>query len=138
MAQHSFVLTRRVGRAPELTERALPVVVSGEHAGLAFVAPFERRTMVGPWGRGLQERRATAELRTGPRSTERVIVELAPWAHTAVELRVRPDARRPERWNRRRQSRYFDGAHEAIDALARELRRVTPAPAVHHPAIRIA
>ena len=40
----------------------------------------------------------------------------------------------PDRWGGRRQLRYFDGAHEAIDALARALEHEVPAsPVAHHP-----
>ncbi|MGZ4691625.1 MAG: hypothetical protein ACXVKA_09830 [Acidimicrobiia bacterium] len=138
MSMHTFVLARRVGRAPGLAERALPELVSGEYAGLSFRGPFERRTVVGPWGSGPAEREAQADLRTGRRSRERVAVALGPWAHHAVELRIRPANRRPDRWSGRRQLRYFDHAHEAIDELARALERATPAPVASRPITRTA
>ena len=89
MAQHSFVLSRRVRRAPEVAERALLALPPGDYAGL---------------------------------------IVLTAWARDAAEIRVRPLSRRPERWSGRRQLRYFDRAHEAIDALARILEHQTPAP----------
>jgi hypothetical protein len=126
MTQHTFVLSRRVGREPGLAERALAGLTDGDYAGLTLVGPFERRTIVGLWGSGPVEREAPADLRTGRRSPERVEVELAPWARHAVELRVRPAGRRPERWTSRRQSRFFEHAHRAIDELARALEHATP------------
>jgi hypothetical protein len=127
MSQHTFVLSRRVGRVPSQVERALPALADVPHAGLCFSGPFERWALIGPWGSGPAERRAGARLRTG-RSTEAVEVELGPWDRGAVELRLRPEANRPERWSRRRQQRYFVAAHEAVDALARAIERATPAP----------
>jgi hypothetical protein len=138
MSQHTFVLTRRVGRAPELVERALPRLPPGVPAGLTFLGLFERRSIVGPWGSGPAERTAPAQLWTGRRSPERVVVELGPWARDVVELRVRPTAARPERWRGRRQRRYFDRGHEAIDGLARALERETLAPTARRPVTRTA
>lgn len=138
MAQHTFVLSRRVGRPQPAAESALPIVVAYHHGGLRFVGQFERRALVGPWGSGPPERQAHAELRTGRHSVERVEVELGPWARHAVELRLRPVARRPERWSGRRQTRYFDRAHEAIDELARALEAATPAPPTRLPVTRSA
>jgi hypothetical protein len=123
---HTFVLSRRVGRPLVLAERTLVGLPSGEYDGLTLLGFFERRTMVGPWGSGPPERDAPADLRVG-RRTERVMVELGPWSQDAVELRVRPCTRRPQRWRGRRQARYFAAAHAAIDALARTLEHETPA-----------
>ncbi len=137
MSQHTFVLTRRVGRAPTLAERTLPDLLPGDYCGLRFTGPFERRTIVGPWGSGPAERQAPAELRTG-RRCEKVAVELGVWARDAVELRVRPTVRRPERWSSRRQMRYFNHAHDAIDELARALAHGTPTAPVSLPVTRTA
>ena len=126
MTHHTFVLSRRVGREPGLAERALAGLTDGSYAGLTLAGPFERRTIVGAWDSGPVEREAPADLRTGRRSPERVEVELAPWARHAVEIRVRPAGRRPERWTPGRQHRYFQHAHEAIDELARALEHATP------------
>jgi hypothetical protein len=128
MSQHSFVLSRRVRRDPEQAERALPGLAPGDYAGLRLLSSFERRSITGPWGSGAPDRQAAAELTIAPRRSERVEVELAAWARDAVEIRVRPVSRRPERWSGRRQTRYFERAHEAVDALARALERDTPAP----------
>ena len=138
MSEHTFVLARRVGRAPELADRALPELTDGCYAGLRFVGPFERRSIVGPWGSGPCEREARATLDTGRFSPESVAVEVGPWARHAVELRVRPATRHPDRWTGRRQLRYFDQAHEAIDELARALEAVTPAPIAARPITRTA
>ncbi len=111
----------------------MPQLYQHDHAGLTVVGPFERRTIVGPWGSGPTEREAPGRLRTGRRTPERVAVEVAPWARDAVEIRVRPAGLRPDRWTGRRQLRYFDHAHEAIDELARALTLATPEVPVHHP-----
>ena len=132
MSQHSFVLSRRVRRAPEQAERALGGLAPGEYAGLRLLSPFERRAITGPWGTGPPDRQAAAELQIAPRRSERVEVELAPWARDALEIRVRPLGRRPERWSGRRQTRYFDRAHEAVDALVRAIERDVPAPMERH------
>ncbi len=126
MSQHTFVLSRRVGRAPGLAERVLPSLTEAPYAGLSFVGPFERRTIVGPWGSGPAEREAQAHLTTGRLAPELVSVEVGPWARDAVELRLRPVALQPDRWSGRRQVRYFDHAHAAIDELAHALEIATP------------
>jgi len=138
MSQHTFVLCRRVGRPLTLAECALTTMPADCYGGLTFVGPFERRAMTGPWGSGPAEREAPAELRTGRRSAERVVVELGPWAHDASELRVRPASRRLVRWGGRRQMRYFDRAREAIDALARALEHEVPATPKRLPETRTA
>jgi hypothetical protein len=65
-------------------------------------------------------------------------VELGPWALDAIELRLRPLARRPDRWTGRRQLRFFDHAHAAIDELARAIEAATPAAAAARPVTRSA
>jgi hypothetical protein len=138
MMQHTFVLSRRVGRDPRQVERALPELTFACHGGLTFTGPFERWALIGPWGSGPAERRAHAQLRTGGRRTEAVEVELGPWDRTAVEVRLRPLAARPERWSHRRQARYFEAAHAAVDALSRAIEQATPAPSAALPATRTA
>src|SRR5207344_1845172 len=66
MSQHSFVLSRRVRRAPEAVERTLLGLAPGDYAGLTLLSPFERRAITGPWGTGPPDRQAAAELMTGP------------------------------------------------------------------------
>lgn len=132
MSQHSFVLSRRVRRAPDLAERTLLGLAPGDYDGLTLLSPFERRSITGPWGTGPPDRQAEAELTVGPRRTERVELELGAWACDAAEIRVRPVSRRPERWSGRRQLRYFDRGHEAIDALVRTLEHNAPAAVERH------
>ncbi len=134
---HTLVLSRRVGRPLAGAERTLIGLAPGEHDGLRLLGLFERRTMIGPWGSGPPERNAPADLRVG-RRTERVMVELGPWSHDAVELRVRPRTRRAQRWRGRRKARYFDAAHAAIDALARTIEHETPAVPAQIPETRTA
>jgi hypothetical protein len=138
LLQHTFVLSRRVGRAPAPVDRALPALTLACHRGLTFTGPFEHWELIGPWGSGPAERRAHAQLRTGRRTVEPVEVELGPWDRSAVEVRLRPLARRPERWGRRRQERYFDGAHAAVDALTRAIEQTTPSPTTAMPVRRSA
>jgi hypothetical protein len=137
MTQHSFVLSRRVRRAPDQAERALNGLAAGEYGGLRLLSPFERRAITGPWGSGPPDRQAPAVLTVAARRSERVEVELGAWARDVVELRLRPRSRRPERWTGRRQTRYFDRAHAAVDALARALEQQAPEPA-HLPMTRTA
>ncbi len=138
MSQHTFVLSRRVGRPLHLVERALTGMPSGDYSGLTFAGPFERRAIVGPWGSGPPEREAVAILRTGRRATARVVVELGPWARDVSELRIRPAAHHPDWWRGRRQTHYFDAAHDAIDTLAGVLEREVPATPARRPITRIA
>jgi hypothetical protein len=134
---YTLVLSRRVGRPLAGAERTLVALAPGEYDGLTLLGLFERRTMVGPWGSGPPERDAPADLRVG-RRTERVMVELGPWSHDAVELRVRPCTRRVQRWRGRRRARYFAAAHAAIDVLARTIEHETPPVSVRLPETRTA
>ncbi len=60
--------------------------------------------------------RATARLFSqGSRAVARVELEVAAWSTNTSELTVRPIARHPERWGRRRLRRYFALAHEGAD-----------------------
>jgi hypothetical protein len=129
MTQHTFVLSRRINRVPGAVERALPALTGEVHAGLTFRGTFEHHALIGPWGSAPSERRAAAALRTTPSRVEEIDVELAPWSRRETELRLRPSTHRPDRWSARRQLRYFERAHEAIDALARAIERETPASA---------
>ena len=49
------------------------------------------------------------------RAVARVELEVAAWSGEATELTLRPIARHPERWGRRRLRRYFALAHESAD-----------------------
>ena len=51
----------------------------------------------------------------GSHAIARVELEVAAWSDSASELTVRPIARRPERWGRRRLRRYFALAHDSAD-----------------------
>jgi hypothetical protein len=60
--------------------------------------------------------RATARLfAQGSRAVARVELEVAAWSESTSELTVRPIARHPERWGRRRLRRYFALAHDGAD-----------------------
>lgn len=49
----------------------------------------------------------------------RVEVEMGAWSNDATVLVLRPVSRHPERWSGRRANRYFELAHQGVDALAR-------------------
>jgi hypothetical protein len=121
----TFVLSRRLGRPPDRVASALPVLVEEPSAGLTFVTPFVRRVS-GAFHPG--ERTATAFLRAG-RRCERIELEVGPWSEAATEIRLRPDARRPERWSGRRAQRYFRHAHDTADDLVTRLELLVPATA---------
>jgi len=55
------------------------------------------------------------------RLVARVEVTVDGWSTDATRLRLRPVARHPERWSRRRLRRYFLLAGHAADAAARQL-----------------
>ena len=49
----------------------------------------------------------------------RVEVEVGAWSSDATVLMLRPVSRHPQRWSGRRATRYFELAHEGVDAIAR-------------------
>lgn len=55
-----------------------------------------------------------------------VEISLAGWSDRAIELSLRPTARRPGQWGARRLNRYFRLAHLAADQLAATLRCPDP------------
>jgi hypothetical protein len=69
------------------------------------------------------EWRTTACLYQGRnRPVARLQLTVAAWSHDASELSLRPVAKHPERWGRRRTQRYFTLAHEAADKVSSHLR----------------
>jgi hypothetical protein len=76
--------------------------------------------------------RATGRLfAQGSRAVARVELEVAAWSTDASELTVRPVARHPERWGRRRLRRYFALAHEGADRGLEILTGDAPAGPAH-------
>jgi hypothetical protein len=72
--------------------------------------------------------RATGRLfDRGPRAVARIELEVAAWSTDASELTIRPVARHPERWSRRRLRRYFALAHESADRGLQILANHAPA-----------
>ena len=55
----------------------------------------------------------------GGQRVARVEVEMGAWSSDATVLVLRPVSRHPQRWSGRRASRYFELAHQGVDALAR-------------------
>jgi hypothetical protein len=55
------------------------------------------------------------------RLVARVEITVDGWSTDATRLQLRPVARHPERWSPRRLRRYFQLAHLAADAAARQL-----------------
>jgi hypothetical protein len=51
----------------------------------------------------------------------RVDVEVNAWSRASIEVRMRPVSRRVAAWGSRRQRRYFQLAHRAIDNLVRTI-----------------
>jgi hypothetical protein len=60
----------------------------------------------------------TLQTRRGQR-VARVEVEMGAWSDDATVLVLRPVSRNPQRWGGRRVNRYFELAHQGVDALAR-------------------
>lgn len=122
----TFVLERRINQP-------LPLVNLAVSTG----GPFVRGTAVplGPNAKlHVDERlrrtlgsydlawRADARLLSGRRRLiARIEVTVDGWSTDATRLQLRPVARHPERWSRRRLRNYFQLAHLAADHAAREL-----------------
>jgi hypothetical protein len=119
------VVARRVNLAPAVLQ---PLLDAAEVDGLVLDAPFAvHDTWPAPsW-------RATGRL-SGPRT--RIVIDVEPWTDTACQLRLRPVSRRVERWTGRRQRRFFDAAHAAVDDLLHGWLGAAPRPpaqgSVHH------
>jgi hypothetical protein len=126
----SFVLQRRVNmplasvqrgladRAPLVAARRLELGAAGSvvlREPLRPVAPFSRHQPLPTWSG-----RATALSPRGSRVAN-VDIEVSMWSPDATCIILRPDARNPERWSRRRVRRYFMLAHATIDAVGRAL-----------------
>jgi hypothetical protein len=116
----SFVVSRRVNRPLPAVQSVLFDPSSfrpgdtygvGTEGALTIDTPF-RLIVAYPspsW-------RATARLfARGSRAVARVELEVSAWSADASELTVRPVARHPERWSRRRLRRYFALAHDGAD-----------------------
>jgi hypothetical protein len=116
----SFVVSRRINRPlpavqavlfDETAFRTGDTYGVGSDGALTIDTPFRLASSypTPSW-------RATGRLfAQGSRAIARVELEVAAWSNTASELTVRPIARRPERWGRRRLRRYFALAHDSAD-----------------------
>src|SRR5438270_3383419 len=116
----TFVVSRRINRPLAAVQSVLfdpgsfrpgDTYGVGTDGALTIDAPF-RLSVSYPapsW-------RATGRLfARGPRAVARIELEVAAWSTDASELTVRPVARHPDRWSRRRLRRYFALAHETAD-----------------------
>jgi hypothetical protein len=132
----SFVVSRRINRPLPAVQSVLFDPSSfrpgdtygvGTEGALTIDTPF-REILSYPapsW-------RATARLfARGSRAVARVELEVAAWSTEASELTVRPVARHPERWSRRRLNRYFALAHEGADCGLHILNSDAPAARAH-------
>jgi hypothetical protein len=116
----TFVLSRRIAASMASVELAL---ADGEGI-LGLDEPFRLEWMLPR----LPAWRTTAQLATPRgRRVARVELEITAWSSDATELVLRPLARHPERWGKRRLRRYFALAHGGIDHVASVLAQ---APAI--------
>jgi hypothetical protein len=129
----TLVLSRRLRRPPERAGAALAALTRTPLASLVLERPFERRVS-GAFHPA--ERTTAALLPVGRRTVERVELEVGPWSGDATEIRLRPAARRPERWTARRMERYFRHAHVAADEVLTCLERLVPEPRPHVEPVR--
>ncbi len=118
----TFVLQRRIVRPFEHSQYTIAnpavfgagsVLCDGPAGSLVLSGPF-RRVIVDPRATWIAE--AALSTPRG-RRVARVEVEVGPWSSTDTELLLRPVARAPHLWSRRRLQRYFAAAHGAADAL---------------------
>ena len=118
----TFVLQRRIVRPFEQSQRTIAnpavfgpgsVLCDGPSGILVLDGPF-RRLLVDPRATWIAD--ASLATPTGRRIAA-VQVEIGPWSATDTELLLRPVARAPHLWSRRRLRRYFGAAHGAADAL---------------------
>jgi hypothetical protein len=122
----SFVLQRRVNlplptvqlglsdRSPLVATRRLELGDAGSvvlREPLRPVAPFSRSQLLPTWCG-----RATALSPRGSRVAN-LDIEVSMWSSDATCVVVRPVARHPERWSRRRVRRYFELAHATADVV---------------------
>lgn len=121
-----FVLQRRVNlplpavqlgladRSPLVATRRLELGDAGSvvlREPLRPIAPFSAHQTLPTWCG-----RATALTPRGSRVAH-VDIEVSMWSSDATCVVVRPVARHPERWSRRRVQRYFALAHATADAI---------------------
>jgi hypothetical protein len=115
-----FVVSRRINRPLDAVQTAIADPTSfrrgdsygvGTEGAFTIDNPFELvASYPGPTWRA--QGRLFAR---GSRAVARVEIEVAAWSGEATELTVRPVARHPERWGRRRLRRYFSLAHDSAD-----------------------
>jgi hypothetical protein len=131
----TFVLQRRINVAPVHVLRVAldrrlwgrGAVLAHDHDGaLQLDAPLRlvdagRLSVWRAPGRLLTIRGRTVGL---------VEIEIGLWSPHDTELLVRPRARHPERWSRRRQRRYFVCAHRRADQLTCMLSGIPTEPDV--------
>jgi hypothetical protein len=138
----NFVVSRRINRPLDAVQAAIAEPTTfrrgdsygvGTDGALTIDSPFRLHTSYpGPsW-------RATGRLFSrGSRAVARVELEVAAWSGDDTELTVRPMARHPERWGRRRLRRYFALAHESADRSLQVLRApITSSPPIPRPLVK--
>jgi hypothetical protein len=101
-------------------ERAHPGALAGDPR-LDFIIRSLRPAPNSPIRGPFRTLSARTSLRGGLGRPIAVVTEVQPWSRAASTLSVRPAARHPSRWSRRRQQRYFDAAHELSAGLAATL-----------------
>ena len=133
----TFVLQRRINRPLGAVERVL-CDPKRLRAGTELALAGDRTVMTlddafgvtfPPFGLEGASWLAHATVRTRRRRIARLDIEINEWDPGSTELVVRPRARRPWRWGRRRLREYFRVAHLTADALTQVLgSRPTSAP----------
>ena len=126
----TFVLQRRINRPSREVLHAISnpavfgsgaVLSSDADGALRLEEPFRRvaRLAAPVW-------RANARLdRKHRRRLAAIEIEISPWSAADTELLIRPRARNPQGWSRRRLRRYFAHAHRSADDLTHLLRDAT-------------
>lgn len=120
----TFVLQRRINQPLSRVQRTLcdPAGVgAGDELDLASQGRLvvDQRFARAPFpAEGSLVAHATLQTNGGQR-VARVELEVGAWSEDATALLLRPVARHPERWTGRRANRYFELAHQGVDAVAR-------------------
>jgi hypothetical protein len=125
----TFVIARRINCPVDTLARALDSPGTLRRGATIELDDGDALVLDGPfresWCWPRSEWRASGCLyHRRNRPVARVELSIAAWSRDASELALRPVARHPERWGRRRTHRYFALAHDAADGMTRHLRAV--------------
>jgi len=118
----TFVVERRLAEPSELVDLVASTGTLLPNAGASIRLGQASLVIAAPLRRTLGSFdlawRTEAILRNQRgRRVARIDVTVDAWSADATRLQLRPAARHPERWSRRRLRQYFPLAHAAADAL---------------------